>query len=174
MDSPKPEELKEVKEKKKADPADTDRLKETLDALKEALIGTDEDVDQVELIKMIQKNRAFVLEFAMSAYLDNPKNGHLLEGVTAILTQIEKVVRDDRKERLKKKENEDNAISFNQMMEAIQNMNNGSISIPTFDLGEFILDPSKSLMGEKKFFNPISEHELGQGIKQLDFDGNEI
>lgn len=171
MDTPIPE---QPKEKKKADPLDCDRMKETLDALKRALTGTEEDVDQIELVKMVQKNRAFVLEYAMSAYLDNPKNGTLLEGVASLLTQIEKVVRDDRKERMKKKESEDNVISFNQMMEAVNNINNGTINLPKFDLGHFILDPNKPLNGDKQFFNPINEHELSQGIQQLDFDGNKL
>lgn len=171
MDTPLTE---QPKQPKKADPGDSDKMRAVIEQLREAMVGHEEDIDQTEMVKMIQKNRAFLLEYAMGAYLDNPKNGELLGSVTSIIAALEKTIREDRKERMKKKENEDNAVSFNQMMEALQNMNNGSIKLPTFDFGEFILDPSKSLIGDRKFFNPINEHELDQGIQQLDFDGNKI
>jgi len=171
MDTPANE---QPKEKKKADPHDSDKMRAVIEELRQAMVGNEEDIDQTEMVKMIQKNRAFLLEYAMGAYLDNPKNGELLGSVKSIVDALEKSIRDDRKERMKKKENEDNQISFNQMMEALQNMNNGSIKLPTFDFGEFVLDPSKPVMGDKKFFNPINENELDQGIQQLDFDGNKI
>lgn len=171
MDNPSSE---QPKEKKRADPFDSDKLKDVIEELRASMVGNEEDIDQTEMVKMVQKNRAFMLEYAMGAYLDNPKNGELLGSVTSILAALEKTIREDRKERMKKKENEDNKISFNQMMDALQNMNNGSINLPVFDFSEYILDPSKPIMGEKKFFNPINEHELDQGIQQLDFDGNKI
>lgn len=173
MDIPPNEQPKE-KQVKKADPGDSDKMKRVIEELREAMVGDEEDIDQIAMVKMIQKNRAFLLEYAMGAYLDNPKNGELLGSVTSIIAALERTIREDRKERSKKKENEDNAISFNQMMDALQNMNSGSIKLPTFDFGEFILDPSKSIIGDRKFFNPINEHELDQGIQQLDFDGNKI
>ena len=173
MDIPPNEQPKE-KQPKKADPGDSDKMKRVIEELREAMVGDEEDIDQTAMVKMIQKNRAFLLEYAMGAYLDNPKNGELLGSVTSIIAALERTIREDRKERAKKKEKEDNAISFNQMMDALTNMNNGSIALPTFDFGEFILDPAKSIIGDKKFFNPINEHELDQGIQQLDFDGNKI
>ena len=171
MDIPASE---QPKEKKKADPYDSDKMRVVIEELRAVMVGNDDDIDQTEMVKMIQKNRAFLLEYAMGAYLDNPKNGELLGSVTSIIAALEKTIREDRKERMKKKESEDNAISFNQMMDALTNMSNGNISLPVFDFGDYILDPSKPIMGEKKFFNPINEHELDQGIQQGDFDGNKI
>lgn len=162
------------KEQKKADPLDTDRMKELIGLLKDSMEGNLEDVEQQNLIRMVQKNRAFVLEFAMAAWLDNPKNAHLLEGVNQILQQIEKVVRDDRKEALKKKENENNQISFNQMMEAMQKLNQSGNNLPTFNFGDFILDPTKPIAPSKEFFNPINEHELQQGNQLVDLEGNPL
>lgn len=169
-----PSEQPKEKQQKKADPGDSDKMKAVIEELRAVMVGNEEDIDQTEMVKMIQKNRAFLLEYAMGAYLDNPKNGELLGSVKSIIDALERTIREDRKERMKKKENEDNAISFNQMMEALTQMSNGTVKLPQFDFGEFILDPSKPIMGDKKFFNPINEHELDQGIQQLDFDGNKI
>lgn len=144
-----------------------------LAALKKAIEGTEEDVDQVALIKVIQDNRAFVLQFAMQAYLDNPKNAHLLEGVTAIIAQIEKTVRDDRKERMKKKENENNQVAFSQMLEAMKNISSGAIAIPVFDQTDFILDPTKSLL-ELASVAPIKPEELEMGNGLVNIDGDPI
>jgi len=171
MDTPEKE---QPKERKVADNNDTDRMRKVIEELREAMVGTEEDVDQAEMVKMIQKNRAFLLEYAMGAYLDNPKNGELLGSVKSIVDALERSIRDDRKERAKKKEKEDNAISFNQMMDALTNMTNGTVKMPVFDFGDYILDPSKPIQGDKPFFNPINENELDQGIQQLDFDGNKI
>lgn len=173
MDIPANDQPKE-KQQRKADPGDSDKMKHVIEELRAVMVGNEEDIDQTEMVKMIQKNRAFLLEYAMGAYLDNPKNGELLGSVKSIIDALERTIREDRKERAKKKEKEDNAISFNQMMDALQNMNNGSIKMPVFDFGDYILDPSKPIMGERQFFNPINEHELDQGIQQLDFDGNKI
>ena len=142
-------------------------------ALKKAIEGTEEDVDQVNLVKVIQENRAFVLEFAMRAYLDNPKNAGLLEGVTAIIGQIEKTVRDDRKERMKKTENENNQVAFVQMLEAMKNISSGAISIPVFEHTNFILDPNKSLLDLVKVA-PIKPEELKQGMEIVNIDGQPV
>lgn len=142
-------------------------------ALKKAIEGTEEDVDQTALVKVIQDNRAFVLEYAMQAYLDNPKNAHLLEGVTSIIAQIEKTVRDDRKERMKKKENENNQVAFSQMLEAMKSISSGAIALPVFDQTDFILDPTKSLL-DLVNVAPIKPEELVQGNEIVDLDGQPV
>lgn len=162
------------KEKKKADPLDMDKLAKVIEELRAAMVGTDEDIDQEALVKMVQKNRAFMLEYAMAAYLDNPKNGELLGSVTSIIAAIEKSVREDRKERMKKKDSENNKMAFNQMLEAMQNINNGTIKMPVFDMSDFILDPSKPLLAADSKVLPIQEGELVQGNAVVDIDGNPV
>lgn len=161
--------------KKKADPIDVDKMALVLEQLKMAMDSSPEDVDQETLVKVIQKNRAFILEYAMSAYLDNPKSASLLEGVTQMLAQMEKTIRDDRKEKAKKKENENNALGFSQLMEALGNISSGNIKLPSFDMKDFILDPSKPLIDEEdKGMEPIKLEELEQGNKLVDLDGEPV
>ena len=161
------------KEKKKADPLDMDKMAIVIEQLRQAMTGTEEDIDQEALVKMVQQNRAFLLEYAMAAYLDNPKNGELLGSVTSIIAAIEKTVREDRKERMKKKESENNALGFNQLMEALQNISSGGIKIPVFDMKDFILDPSKSILQNAQV-EPIKDDELEQGNSLIDLEGNPV
>lgn len=168
---------KPKKEYKKADPLDMDKMAIVLEQLRAAMTGTEEDIDQEALVKMVQNNRAFLLEYAMAAYLDNPRNGELLTSVTSIIAAIEKTVREDRKERMKKKDQENNAIGFNQMMEALQNISNGGIRMPVFDFKDFILDPNKSILVDevmKKDMEPINEDELVMGNALVDIDGQAV
>lgn len=162
------------KEKKKADPLDMDKMGKVLEELRIAMTGTEEDIDQEALVKMVQKNRAFLLEYAMSAYLDNPRNGELLGSVTSIIAAIEKTVREDRKERTKKKDSENNKMAFNQMLEAMEKIQNGGIKMPVFDMSDFILDPSKSLVAADSTMAPIQEGELVQGMQTVGIDGEAI
>lgn len=161
------------KEKKKADPLDMDKMRGVIEQLREAMTGTAEDVDQEALIKMVQQNRAFLLEYAMAAYLDNPKNGELLGSVTSIIAAIEKAVREDRKERMKKKDSENNQLAFSQLMEAMGNISSGGIKIPVFDMSDFILDPTKPLALSNNVA-PIKAEELVQGNTLVDLDGQPV
>lgn len=161
------------KEPKKADPYDSDKMKVVIEELRKAMIGTEEDIDQEEMVKMIQKNRAFLLEYAMGAYIDNPRNGELLGSVTSIIAALEKCIREDRKERMKKKDQENNAIGFGQMMDALQNISNGGIRLPVFDFKDFILDPNKSIIKSQEM-EPIKDDELVMGSGLVDIDGNPV
>jgi len=165
---------KPKKEYKKAEPLDMDKMQKVLEELRIAMVGTEEDVDQEALVKMIQKNRAFLLEYAMAAYLDNPRNGELLGSVTSIIAALEKCVREDRKERMKKKDQENNAIGFNQMMEALQNISNGGVRMPVFDFKDFILDPNKPIMETDATMDPINDDELVMGNALVDIDGQAV
>ena len=131
--------------KKVAAPEDVAKMKAALEELRNAMVGSEDDPDQNALVKVIQRNRAFLLEYALSAYIDNPKNAKLLEGVTQIIAQIEKVVRDDRKEALKKKDQDTNKVGFNQMMEALQNISNGSVRCqPSTSTSLFLIQINRS------------------------------
>lgn len=144
-----------------------------LDLLKKALQKDLEDEDQTKLVEAIQQNRTFLLKYAMQAYLKNPKNGELLGGVTSLIGQMEKTVREDRKEKQKKKDVESNVVSFNQMLDAMKSISAGAISVPVFDTSFFVLDPSKSLVTGLDI-KPISKDELTEGNAIVDLDGKEI
>jgi len=161
---------------KKASGLDMDQMTVLLDALKMAMDPNLEDEEQAKLVEVIQKNRAFILQYAMTAYLNNPKSASLLEGVNQIFGQIEKAVRDDRKERAKKKENEGNRLAFNQMLEAMQHIQDGTVKLPQFDFTDFILDPSKSLLTpeESRNIEPIKDDELVQGNIPVDVNGDRV
>jgi hypothetical protein len=133
-----------------------------------------EDEDQNKLVDAIQANRALLLKYAMQQYLAKPGSASLLEGVTSLLGHMEKVVRDNRKEKAKKKEGEHNVVAFNQMLEAMKSISSGAIAVPVFEIGTFLLDPSKSLLGDNDNIAPIKPDELTQGIQIVDIDGKAV
>lgn len=153
--------------------AQDDDLNAFLAMLSKTIDPTDEDVEQVSLVTALQKNRQFLLQFAMRAYMEKPNSASLLEGVTSLLDHMEKSVRNDRKERSKKQESQDNKLSFQQMLEAMQMIKTGTIALPTFDVSSFLLDPTVSLV-EGLDVKPINEHELVQGNAVVDIDGNAV
>lgn len=148
-------------------------VNDVLTLLSQTLDRTDEDPEQVSFVTALQKNRQFLLQFAMRAYMEKPNSASLLEGVTSLLDHMEKAVRTDRKERSKKEEAQDNKLSFQQMLDAMQMIKTGSISLPTFDLSNFMFDPSVSMV-EGLDVKPISENELVQGNSVVDIDGNTV
>lgn len=160
----------EVDKKHKAIDAD---VNEVLALLSKTLEPSDEDVEQVSFVTALQKNRQFLLQFAMRAYMEKPNSASLLEGVTSLLDHMEKAVRSDRKERSKKQESQDNKLSFNQMLEAMQMIKVGTIALPTFDITSFMPDPNVSLVAGLDV-KPINSDELTQGNAVVDIDGNAV
>lgn len=154
-------------------PVDDELVIALLQKLQQGITGTDDDEDQKKLVNAIQENRTFLLKYAMGQYLKSPKSASLLEGVTSLIAQMEKTVRDDRKERAKKKEGESNRATFNQLVEAMGKISEGSICLPMFESFNFALDPSKSLI-ENVDIKPISQGELKQGMQILDLEGKEV
>jgi len=152
---------------------DDDNLNEVLALLQQTLTPTEEDQEQVSFVTALQKNRQFLLQYAMKAYMEKPGSASLLEGVTSLLAHMEKAIRDDRKERMKKQENQDNKLSFNQMLEAMSMIKTGAIQIPVFDVSSFMLDPSVSLT-DGLDVKPINEAELVQGNQIISIDGTPV
>jgi len=152
---------------------DDENLNEVLALLQQTLTPTEEDQEQVSFVTALQKNRQFLLQYAMKAYMEKPGSASLLEGVTSLLAHMEKAIRDDRKERMKKQENQDNKLSFNQMLEAMSMIKTGAIQIPVFDVSSFMLDPSVSLT-DGLDVKPINEAELVQGNQIISIDGTPV
>lgn len=144
-----------------------------MEKMRKALEANPEDQDQTKLVTLIQENRALLLQYAMSQYLLNPKSASLLEGVTSLIGQMEKTVRDDRKERTKKNEAENNIVSFNQMLDAMKSISSGKIIVPAFDMSDFILDPGKSLLTSPDIA-PIKPDELVMGNGLVDLEGEAV
>lgn len=151
-----------------------DEAAAAMELLRKSLITDLEDEDQNKLVEAIQNSRALMLKYAMQQYLSKPSSASLLEGVSSLLGHMEKVVRDNRKEKAKKKEGETNVLAFNQMLEAMKTISNGTITLPVFDLAGFLLDPNKSLLDGTEDAAPIKPGELVQGIQVIDIDGNAV
>lgn len=138
------------------------------------LVKTEEDEEQEGLVTSIQKHRSLLLKFATLAYMKKPSSAMLLSSITSLVAAMEKAVRDDRKEKAKKEENQSNQFSFAQIVESLNAIAKGAVVTPTFELTSFILDPSKSLMEIADGFKPIKSEELTQGNSLVDMDGNAI
>ncbi|ASU03447.1 hypothetical protein RISINGSUN_223 [Erwinia phage vB_EamM_RisingSun] len=151
---------------------DTEEVTKVLLNIQQQLARNDEDVDQTFLVDALQQHRSMILNYATLQFVKKPNNPKMLEAVTTLVAQLEKAVRDDRKERLKKKENEDNKVSFNQMLDAMKKISNGEINIPTFTMDSFMLDPSQSLLSIREGIKPINTEELEMGNQLVDLDGN--
>lgn len=160
----------EVDQKRKID---EENLHEVLSLLAATLDPTEEDKEQVSFVVALQKNRKFLLEYAMQDYMIKPSPAKL-ETITSLLGAMEKVIRDDRKERAKKQENQDNVVSFKQMLDAMSMIKQGTIALPVFDLSNFMLDPNQSVIAGETGIKPIGEAELVQGMVTLDLDGKVV
>ena len=54
-----------------------------------------------ELINLVQKQRTLLLDIATQTYISKPSNCKLLDSINTLVSQLEKSVRDDRKEKAK-------------------------------------------------------------------------
>jgi hypothetical protein len=151
-----------------------DEVAEAMNSLRKALVLDLEDEDQNKLVDAIQQNRALLLNYAMQQYLAKPTSASLLEGVSSLIGHMEKTVRDNRKEKAKKKEGETNVLAFNEMLEAMKTISSGVISLPVFDMSGYLLDPTKSLLDPTADIAPIKPGELVQGMQLVDIDGNAV
>lgn len=140
--------------------------------IQQAVIKQEEDPEQNVLMETVQKWRSMILNYATLAYLEKPRDAKMLEAVSALVAQLEKAVRDDRKERAKKQDSDDNRLSFNQMLEAMTSISSGTIKLPTFDVDTFFLDPTKSIFEPTQDFKVIKPEELETGNGLIDIDGN--
>lgn len=122
------------------------------------------------LLNIVQKQRKLILDIATQTFINKPNNPKLMDSINTLLGQMEKSVRDDRKERLKDRELEDNKANFATFVSALNEVTAGRLVMPTFASFDMPLDP----FADKKLFvtdNPdeeISEEEKFQGRQILD------
>ncbi|QZA70729.1 hypothetical protein AH04_256 [Erwinia phage AH04] len=126
--------------------------------------------NEKSLLNIVQKQRKLILDIATTTFLNKPNNPKLMDSINTLLGQMEKSVRDDRKERLRDRELEDNKASFATFVNALNEVSAGRLVMPTFAEFQMPLDP----FAEHKLFktdNPdeeISEEEKFQGRQILD------
>lgn len=127
--------------------------------------------NETSLIKIVQKQRSLLLDIATQTFINKPNNPKLLDSINTILAQMEKTIRDDRKERLRDRELEDNKANFATFVNALNEVSAGRLVLPTFGSMPINLDP---LADGGTFFttdNPdedISDEEMYQGRQILD------
>ena len=68
-------------------------------------VSPEDDPNEDCVVQAVQRYRSMLLDYATIAYLNKPKDSKLLEGVTTLVGQLEKSIRDNRKEKSKDKEN---------------------------------------------------------------------
>lgn len=120
-----------------------------------------------ELINLVQKQRTLLLDIATQTYISKPSNCKLLDSINTLIGQLEKSVRDNRKELQKAKEMEDNKTSFAAFVNALNEVANGKLVIPNYgDMG-IILDPLKPVT-QLDSETMIKAEELAQGLIVVD------
>ena len=120
-----------------------------------------------ELINLVQKQRTLLLDIATQTYISKPSNCKLLDSINTLIGQLEKSVRDNRKELQKTKEMEDNKTSFAAFVNALNEVANGKLVIPNYgDMG-IILDPLKPVT-QLDSETMIKVEELAQGLIVVD------
>lgn len=146
-----------------------DRLKkekekdQLIEDLQSVLNGGHSIENETSLLNIVQKQRRLLLDIATQTFIHKPNNPKLLDSINTLLGQMEKAVRDDRKERLRDRELEDNKASFATFANALVEITAGRIKMPTFGT-MLTLDP---LGDESKVFfetddpdDAIKEEEL--------------
>lgn len=155
-------------------PPSDDKLKTVKD--KDALIaeinkllrGPQDKEAESELIKTVQKQRNLLLDIATQTFINKPNNPKLLDSINTILAQIEKTVRDDRKEKMKDKELEDNRANFATFVNALTEISAGKVVMPTYGSGSFVLDPMAPIIIIEDPDDEIKPEEIAQGHMTID------
>lgn len=119
-----------------------------------------------ELVEMLTKQRALLLDVAMHTYISKPSNCKLLDSINTLTGLMERTVRDNRKERAKEKEQEDNRANFATFVNALNEVAAGKLILPNYGDRAMILDPMKPIK-ELSIDEQIKEGELDQGVLEI-------
>lgn len=151
-----------------------EEIKSIMQELTLATVKDELDPKQNALIATIQRLRGKIIDAATFAWLKSPNNPKLLEGLSALLTQTEKSVRDDRKEAERAKDKEEDKATFNQLVEAMAMLADNRIAVPTWGDHSYFLDPNMTFADVNAEAGKIKAGELELGVTQLDMDGNVV
>lgn len=117
-----------------------------------------------ELIDYIQRQRSVILEVMVTCFSNKPTPA-MADSMNTLIGQMEKSVRDERKEALKAKELETSKETFELFRHALENVVSGVIQMPTFGQQSLELDP---LGGDSKETFEFKEGEFDMGVKIVD------
>lgn len=136
----------------------------------QSILNAGHSVDnENSLIKLVQNQRRLLLDIATQTFIHKPNNPKLLDSINTLLGQMEKTVRDDRKERLRDRELEDNRANFATFVTALNEITAGKIVMPTFETHSINLDPLSDDIAEPEDPDEaIRDEELHQGRQILD------
>lgn len=149
-----------------------EKEKDQLIADIQLILNSDHSVEnEKSLLNIVQKQRKLILDIATQTFINKPNNPKLMDSINTLLGQIEKSVRDDRKERLRDKELEDNKANFATFVNALNEVTAGRLVMPTFSSIPMSLDPFGETGRLFETDNPdeeITEEEMKQGRQILD------
>lgn len=152
-----------------------DRLKKEKDkdeliAQIQAVLDAGHSVEnENSLIGLMQSQRRLLLDIATQTFINKPNNPKLLDSINTILAQMEKTVRDNRKERLKDRELEDNKANFATFVNALNEISAGRIKMPDYGDMAIVLDPlAPVIQFDDDPDNEIKDEEFVQGRQILD------
>lgn len=138
-------------------------------AIQACLSGPQDKEKESSLLNLVQKHRNLVLDIATQTYISKPNNPKLLDSINTILSQLEKSVRDERKERLKDRELEDNRANFATFVNALNEVASGRLEIPNYGNMAIVLDPLAPIIQPNGDYSmEIKSEELHQGHQILD------
>lgn len=113
------------------------------------------------LINYIQKQRTLLIEIMLDNFMKRP-NPKMADSMNTLLAQMEKSVRDDRKEAVKAKEMETSKETFELFSKSLNAVIDGRIHIPTFGEQSLLLDPLKPLIAPSDAKFKPGEFQLGR------------
>lgn len=117
-----------------------------------------------ELINYIQRQRSVILEVMVECFSKKPTPS-MADSMNTLIGQMEKSVRDERKEALKAKELETSKETFELFRRSLEHVLDGSIHMPTFESASLTLDPLADTDSSQFEFK---EGEFDMGVKVVD------
>ena len=113
-----------------------------------------------DLINYLQKQRSLILELMLENFMRRA-DAKMGDAINTLMSQMEKSVRDDRKEAMKAKEMETSKETFALFAKSLSAVTDGTLVIPNFGPSSLLLDPMKPLVDANK--EKIKPEELQMG-----------
>lgn len=117
------------------------------------------------LINYLQKQRSMLIEIMVNNFINRPC-AKMADALNTTLAQMEKSVRDDRKETDRAKELQTSKETWDLFTKSLTAVMDGQLKVPTFGKIGLVLDPLKNEIDD--FEDEIKDSELSQGIEKLD------
>lgn len=102
-----------------------------------------------KLVSYIQRQRSLLAEVMLRKFVDKP-DPKMADAMNTLFGQMEKSVRDDRKEIVQGKQMETSRETFELFSKTLRAVTEGELKIPDFGSQSLMLDPMQPLMDEKE------------------------